>query len=210
MDWMRRKGRPEPPAEPAPGDASPPAATEGAAPGVAALFEGVSEDRTHSVLDLGQAADRSLRVYSRFARWVHFADMISDSCWPSAHGSTGVSPDALPAQPQHPYDIIFAWDILDRLLPWGRPPMMQGLAALTAPGARLHIVVRAADDTALGPLRFTLLDTDRIRYEPAGTERLPRPGLLPAEVKTVLEPFRVQRAFTLRSGLREYVAVRSE
>jgi hypothetical protein len=208
MDWLRRRGPPEPAAAPAPDEAVRADAVEGAAPGVAALFEGVSEDRTHSILDLGQAADQSLRVYSRFARWVQFADMLGDSRFSATRGSAGVQLEDLPSQPDRPYDIVFAWDVLDRLLPWGRPGMVQGLAALTAPGARLHIIVRASDEAIMRPLRFTLLDTDRIRYEPAGTERLPRPGLLPAEVITVLAPFRVLRAFTLRSGLREYVAVR--
>ena len=182
-----------------------PAPIEGPAPGVAALFEGVSEDRGHAVLDLGPATDQSLRAYGRFARWICFADLLGEAWWPHDVGSAaGLQ---LP-QLDRTYDLVFAWDILDRLLPDDRPHLVQWLADITAPGAHIHVVVRASEDAITYPLRFTLVDIGHIRYEPTGTAPLPVSRLLPAEVAKVLMPLRVVRAFTLRNGLREYVVLR--
>ncbi len=205
MDWLRRVGRPPAPAGPGPEEAAP-EGVEGAAPGIAALLDGVSEDRSHAVLDLGRASDRSLRVYSRFARWIRFADLLGDGGWARAEGSALGLLRMVPRQPERPYDLIFGWDVLDRLFPEDRPRLVESLVELTGPDARLHVVVHGEDSEAV-PLRFTLLDVDRIRYEPGGTGRLPRPRILPADVTAVLSPFRVVRGFTLRTGLREYVAV---
>jgi hypothetical protein len=183
-------------------------AVEGAAPGVAALLDGVSEDRSHAVLDLGPAADLTLCVYCRFARWIRFADLLGDAGWPRTGGAAAALA-SIPAQAVRPYDLVFAWDVLDRLFPEDRPRVLERLVELTGPGARLHMVVRA-DDTLAYPLRFKLLDVNRIRYEPTIPTPLPRPRLLPAEVARLLSPFRVLHAFTLRNGLREYVAARPE
>jgi hypothetical protein len=208
VNWLRRIARPPPAAPEAP--ASPaPEAVEGAAPGVTALLSGVRADRSHAVLDLGPAADSNLRVYGRFARWIRFADLLGESGWPRSGRSAGGLVGRIPAQPENPYDLVFAWDALDRLFPEDRPRLVERLAELSTPDARLHLVVRA-DDAPDHSLRFTLLDVNRIRYAPMASAPLPRPRLLPAELMKLLLPFQVVHAFTLRSGLREYVAVRSE
>jgi hypothetical protein len=156
------------------------------------------------VLDLGPASDQSLRVYGRFARWIRFADLLGEAWWPRAEGSAaGLQ---LP-QLDRAYDLVFAWDILDRLFPDDRSDLVRWLADNTAPGARVHVVVRASEDAIACALRFTVVDVGHIRYEPAGTSRLPQSRLLPAEVAKVLAPLQVLRAFTLKNGLREYVAV---
>jgi hypothetical protein len=208
VDWKRRIVRPAPLDLPASGAAvlEP---VEAAAPGVAALLQGVSEGRSRAVLDLGTASDQSLRAYSRFARWIRFADLLGDASWPQALRSDAGVLRTVPSQPDHPYDFVFAWDVLDRLFPDDRPRLLQWLAEITAPNARLHAIVRSSEDTFTFPLRFTLLDVDRIRYEPAGTAQLPGPRLLPAQVAKLMAPFRVAHAFLLKSGLREYVAVRT-
>jgi hypothetical protein len=184
-----------------------PEAVEGAAPGITALLDGLREDRTHAVLDLGPAADASLHLYSRYARWIRFVDLFGGG-WSQAAGAGSTLTSALPAQPARPYDLVFAWDALDRLSAEERQRLVKRLAEVTAPGARLHLVVRAADHAPATPLRFTLLDTARVRFEATSPTRLPRAGLLPAQVATLLMPFQVKHAFTLKTGLREYVAVR--
>lgn len=201
MDWLRGSGRPASTAA-APSDPGA-APTEGAAPGVAALVEGLTQDRSHSVLDLGPAVNLNLSTYGRFARWMRFADVLGEGGWTHAGGPLS----GIPPQPEHPYDLVFGWDALDRLFPEDRPRLVERLAELTAPGARLHLIVRA-DEPVSRPLRFTLIELNRIRYEPTAGAPLPRPRLLPAELMKLLAPFQVQHAFTLRSGLRECVARR--
>jgi hypothetical protein len=183
-----------------------PEAVERSTPGIAALFKGVSGDSSHSVLDLGQAADSSLRVYGRFARRVRFANLLTEASsreWPSALA-------ALPAQPDNPYDLLFAWDILDRLGKEDRPGLVQRLVEVSAGDARLHIVVDSSGRQAAEPLRYVLQDVDRLRTEATGPPRqLPAP-LLPGEVDRLLAPFQVVNGFTLKVGVREYLAVRRE
>ena len=172
------------------------------------MLKGFSEDRTHAALDLGPATDQSLRVYGRFARWIRFADLLGDA-WPQAGGATPTLLHSSLPRSERPYDLVFAWDILDRLLRDDLPHLVQWLADSTVAQARLHLLVRASEHALMTPVRFTLLGVDRIRYEPTGSARLPPSRLLPADVARVLAPFHVAHAFTLKTGFREYVAIRS-
>lgn len=205
MDWIRRIGRTPAPATVGPAAPPPSTAVERTTPAIAAIFERVSEDRTHAVLDLGPASDSSLQVYSRFARWIRFADLSDTEI---AGGDWKATLATLPPRPERPFDIIFAWDILDRLEPDARPALIARLAEITSDDARLYVVVDSSGKPESSPHRFALLDTDRMRFEPAGRPRPPYQRLLPAEVERLLEPFQVVRAITSQIGLREYVAIR--
>jgi hypothetical protein len=207
VDWLRLSGRPSPASTP---EAGAPAsvAVEAAAPGVAALLEGVPEGRTRSVLDLGSGSPESLEAYHRFARRIRFADLLGYAISPRGRGPVEDLLREIPAQPDAPYDLVFAWDVLDRLFPEYHGPLVTRLVEVTAPEARLHVVARGSAESVMRPLRFSLLGTDRMRYEPAGRDRPALPRLLPAQVAHILEPFRVTRGFTLKGEMREYVAVR--
>ena len=203
MDWLRRIRRATPPTTEEL-ERVVPEPVERATPGVAALFDGVRDDRSHSVLDLGTATESSLRIYSRYARRVRFADLLGAATW----GGWSAALSGVPAQPDRPYDLVLAWDILDRLGPEERPRLMERLGVITAVNARLHALIDASGKESAHPLRFSLLDIDRMRYETAGSARPTRATLLPAEVERLLLPFQVVRAFTSKVGLREYVALR--
>lgn len=200
MNWLRRIGtEPEPivptPAKPVREQ------VEKVAPGITALLDGLAEDRSHSVLDLGPAASSSLEVYARFARWIRFADL-------PVGGAGGAWLTALAEIPPHverPYDLILAWNLLDRVAPEERSEMAARLAEIAAPDARMYVVIDTSGEAS--PRNFALVDAERMRYEPGAT-RTPWPALLPAEVERLLAPFVVTRAFTSKVGLREYVAVR--
>lgn len=182
-----------------------PASVERAAPGIAALFSGLEEDGNHAVLDLGPAAEAHLRIYGAFAHQIRFAEMVPrtprGAAWTSAL-------DALPPNPHHPYDLVLGWNILDRLGPDERPLLVEKLDALTAPGARLYIVVDASGENLIQTLHFKLLTTDRVAQRAVGPPEPSQGQLLPAQVERLLTPFEVMHAFTLRLGLREYVAVK--
>jgi hypothetical protein len=91
-----------------------------------------------------------------------------------------------------------------------RSRLVERLVELSARDARLFVVVDTSGSNLSHPLCFSLLDTDRMRYQPAGEARpIGGPPLLPAEVERLLHPFQVSRAFTSQVGLREYVAVRT-
>jgi hypothetical protein len=116
--------------------------------------------------------------------------------------------DAIPANPACPYDLIFAWGVLNHVPPEDRPRLIERLVEIGAPNARIFVVVESSDTHSVRRLNFSILDVDRMRYEPVGAPHAGWGALLPAETERLLSPFRVVRAFTSKAGLREYVAVR--
>ncbi len=184
-----------------------PAPVERAAPGVASLLDGFEADGTHSVLDLGAASESSFRLYATFARRIRFADILAD---PSSFGSLSSRLDALGPGRQEAFDLVLAWNILDRLGEEGRSRLLARLVRVTTPEARLYVLVDASRRPSTYPLQFTLLDRDRVLQRSVGPPLPSHPELLPAEVERVLVPFKVSHAFTLRQGWREYVAVKDD
>lgn len=206
MSWLERirPTRPEAtrPSEPV---AEVRAPTERAAPGVAALFAGLGPGEGHSVLDLGPAAESHLRLYCGFARQIRFADLLPQ---PPRGAALRAALGALPPNDRLPYDLVLGWNLLDRLDPEERTLVVGRLAEITAADARLYIVVDASGASTTQPLRFNLLDVDRVSQRPVGRPVPAHRQLLPAQVERLLAPFEVVHAFTLRTGLREYVAVK--
>lgn len=217
---------------PAAPSASRPPPRESAAPGLAAFLEGVSADGRHAVLDLGHAAGPKLSLYAPYARRMRFLDLLR----PTGGAATWEAALAgIPRQDQHPYDLILGWDILDRLPPEHHGALMARLAQVSAPVARLHLLADASPpgQPSPGSFRFTPVAVDRMEAEEetsedpvsasasasgsasataspsASASHRPR-RLQPAQVERLLLPFRVTRGFTLRLGLREFVAVRRD
>lgn len=204
MGWLHRAGREllasvvdrDPPVE---------RGAERTTPGGRALFEGLEPDRSRAVLDLGPAEGSSLGVYSRFARWVRFADVLTRALSPA--GWAAALP-TIPANPERPYDLLVIWDILDRLPPEGRPRLVERITEISSPDARLLAVVGVSEPRPTRLLRYSLADVDRMCYAEAEQPAPLYPPVLPAQVGRVLAPFHITRAFSTAVGIREYVAVR--
>lgn len=180
-----------------------PPTIERAAPGVAALFQGLRRDGGYAILDMGPAVDPHLRLYGRYARQVRFAGLVPN---PPRGEDWTEAVRALPPNPDQPYDLVLMWDLLDRLIPEERPRLMARVTELTAPHARMHLMVDSSGAPITRPLRFTLLDVDRVAQQPVGGPVPAQRQLLPAQLERLLVPFEVVHAFTLRVGFREYMA----
>ena len=177
-------------------------AVERRSPGIAALLDGISEDRTHRVLDLASGTNPALEVYRRFAWWVRFAGVLD------GHKCDTRQLAHRTERPDPPYDLVLAWDVLDRVPPDERPFLVQTITEVSSADARLYVLTSAPDRTVFQPTRFTLLDVGLMRCEPLGPMDSARERLLPAELERLLMPFQVIGGFTLRPSFREYVAVR--
>ena len=177
-----------------------------AAPGVTAMFAGLKEDRSRAVLDLGPGRGSHLRLYSRFARWIRFVGLLGET----PHGKVlRAALEALPPLSQRPYDLVLCWDLLDRLKPVERPLLVKRLAQLTAPSARLFLIVDVSGEITAPPLRFTLLEgAHQVCQEPCGRPRRTQLPIGPEEVERLLSPFEVVYSFTPSQGLREYLAMK--
>jgi hypothetical protein len=146
-----------------------------------------------------------LRLLGRFGRRIRFAGLVprepDEREWLNALRT-------LPANPGDPYDVVLAWDVLDRLAPTERPAVVERISQVTAARARLYVVVDASGATARAPLSFSLTERYRVTQVPVGPPEPAHAQLLPAQVERTLTPFEVVHAFTLRGGLREYVAIK--
>ncbi len=207
MIWRERVRRAPEPSRPSESASGVPGPAERASPGLAALFESLGAGAVHSVLDLGPANGRHLKVLSRVARQIRFAGLVPRSCVGEAWA---VALRALPPNVDFPYDVVLAWDLLNLLDPDERAAAMTHLADITASRARLHVIVDGTGATTIQPLAFTLLEPGRIAEQATGPRAPVSHPLLPAQVERVLAPFEVVRAFVLRTGVREYVAMKRE
>lgn len=181
-----------------------PGEVERSAPGIHALFQRLVEGGDHTLLDLGAPSPPNLERYSRFAKRIRFADLLAGS--PEAWDWDAL----LPSVPQHLYDVVVGWDILDRVPPRERHPLMERIRETTAPGAHMYMAVRASDAEETRPWRYVIRAPDRVVQEPEGAPEKAHAQILPAEVERLLKPFQVLHAYTVRVNVREYVAVKAE
>ncbi len=202
MAWLRSRVS-EPPAATLPG----PPSVDGvhAAPGLATLIDSLAPHANRTFLDLGPAADGNLRCYKPFARRVRFADL--GTMW-ATEGSLADAVGALWVSGEEPYQVVLAWNVMDPLAPAQRADVVAGLADVAAPGARLHFMVDMADTPSVRRMRFTVVDRAHVHWKETGLPQPPLARLRPADIERIIHPFRVQHAFVLRDGMREYVAVR--
>jgi hypothetical protein len=144
-------------------------------------------------------------VLGGFARQIRFAGLTPEVPRGEALRS---ALEALPGSASRPYDVILAWDVFDRLDEAERRAMIDRILGLTAPGARLYTVVASSQAAMRAPARSTLVDLSHVSQVTVGPPEPARPPLLPGQVERLLTPFEIVHAFSLRIGLREYVAVR--
>jgi hypothetical protein len=206
VDWLRLPWRgPPQEADAGPPEEETPDLSERAAPGIAALFDGLEEDGSHAILDFGAGGEGSFRLYSGFARRIRFAGMLRT---PPRGTKWTEAMEALPPPPGGRYDLVLIWNLLDRITPEEHTTLVRRLVRLTSPGARLYAVVDTSGEPRVHPLQYSVLDLSRVSQQIDGPLVGANPPLLPAAIEKLLEPFQVEHAFTLRKGLREYVAVR--
>lgn len=179
-----------------------PSVVERASPGLSALFGLMKADGRHSILDLGEGNNRQMEALAPYARLIRFIGLVPGT----GDAAQAADPSVLPEHPQYPYDVVLAWGVLDRLGPETRQALMRRLTAITAPEARMYATVSGPEVAMVQPVRSTLLGVGRVEEEPVGEPRPTGPQLLPAQVEKLLFPWKVSQAFSLRVGMREYVA----
>ena len=205
LEWLRHRPSNDSTAEEH--ESATRAPVEWTSPGLAALFDALKKDGRRSILDLADASNSHLRVLGRFSRQIRFAGFVPSTPRGDAFAAALTE---LPPNTRQPYDVVLAWDVLDRLVPHERERLVKRLVELTAPKAWLYAVVDASGAEAARPLRLTLLDLDRVSQEAVGPPEPMAPQLLPAHVERLLKPFEIVHAFTLRAGRREYVMRRMD
>jgi hypothetical protein len=203
LDRLRTRSPADPRRKPPSSPESAP--VERTSPGLAVLFEALQKDPAHGLLDLGLANNEHLAFFGRLAQQVRFAGLVPV---PPSGEDFIAALDSIPPDRERPFDVVLAWDVFDRIGPDERTALVRRLDHVTAPGARLYAVVESTDASTTRPLRHTIVEVGRVRQEPVGPSEPARPQLLPLQVERMLAPFEIIHAFSLRAGLREYVALK--
>lgn len=181
-------------------------------PGLAELFAGLDPDLDHRVLDLGPAAACNLEHYRAVATRIRFADLLRAATLDELRGLDGEElerrlAELLPEDGDGP-DLILTWDVLNYLDDRLAGPVARRIAALAAPGARLHTMIITSPMMSAEPTRYLIVGPGRLAYRTGPARQVPAPDLPPARVERWLAPLGVTRSVVLRHGVRELVAVR--
>jgi hypothetical protein len=106
------------------------------------------------------------------------------------------------------FHLVLGWDVFNYLSEAESRRLLQTVAELCYPGARLHAIVFARDTMPTVPNRYRIIDAARLAYEPTTTELCGAPHLPPAAVEKLLTGFRIEHSFVLQHGVHEYAASR--
>jgi len=181
-------------------------------PGLEEALRGKPNEESCKVLDLGPSVADNVEFVSSFASYLQIIDAIDRN--PSASDLGGVGFGRLSAlqalfdKHRRSFSLVLMWDVLNYLSIDQAERLIQSVAELCLPGARLHAIVFATNTMAAIPNRYRIIDNARIAYEKATTEQLGAPDLPPAAVGKLLQGFRVEHSFVLQHGVHEYVASR--
>jgi len=84
---------------------------------------------------------------------------------------------ALPPNDSSPYDVVLGWDLLIWLDPDERAAATARLAEITAPRARIHLIVDGTGAATAQPLEYTLVGAGRLAEQAVGPlERVSHPS----------------------------------
>ena len=181
-------------------------------PGLDEALRGVPDDGSCKVLDLGPSVADNVEFVSSFASYLQIVDAIDRS--PAADTAEGAGFGRLSTlqslfdQHRRSFNLVLVWDVLNYLSTDQAERLIQAVAELCLPNARLHAIVFATDTMAAVPNRYRIVDSARLTYEPGTTELRGVPNLPPAAVEKLLKGFRVEHSFVLQHGVHEYVASR--
>lgn len=180
-------------------------------PALAEIISAIDPEQPVRVLDLGPALQTNLEYYATIGSGVRIVPLLRGD---GLDGLRSLEDDAFSEmldQLLPPEDVgfglILMWDLLNYLIDDQPSLLARHLAKITAPGAKIHLMVITAETMPEEPSRYELLDTGRLTYRPTTDRRATAQDPPPAKVERWLRPFRVERSFLLRHGVREFIAV---
>ncbi len=184
-------------------------------PGLEEALARTPEPEKCRVLDLGPAVGPNIEFLASIASRVQIVDAFDRSRTGGRPAAVDVDRvvqvlwDLLP-EAASSFHLVFAWDLLNYIPENRIASVIELLAELCPPEARLHAIIAASDTIPAFPNRYRIVDRTKLIYEGTTTEHRGARQMPPAEVDKMLEHFRVEHSFLLRHGVREYVAVREK
>ena len=214
MGWLRRARAVDSTAlgeglEIADGDANPALHDS---PALSEIFATLDPEQPVRVLDLGPALQTNLNFYATIADGVRIVPLLRKD---GLSGLQELDPEAFTARlnrllpvDEQVFGLVLMWDLLNYLV--GEQPSLlaRHLVAITERGAKIHAMIVNAPTMPSEPSRYELHEDGRLTYRPTTTQETPAPDTPPALVERWLKPFRIERSFLLRHGVREFIAIR--
>jgi hypothetical protein len=183
-------------------------------PGLQTILERLREDRLYRVLDLGPAIGSNISYFTEFADHIRVVDLL-------AEGSPVLEAAELDEEEEvervvgtafpedwGPFDLVFAWDLLNYLEEATAHAVVQRLRLLCNTDASLFLMVVSAEEMAESPLQYWIRDSGTLEYRASSPRSLQAPGWPPSTVERMCRGFRIERSFVLRHGVQEYVAIK--
>jgi Methyltransferase domain len=106
------------------------------------------------------------------------------------------------------FDAVLIWDLINYLERREVAALARQLVTFCRPGAQLFALISILKQIPAEPLRFRILDAQRLTYETRTAAVRPCPRYAPAELSELLRGFRLDRSFLLRHGIQEYLFAR--
>lgn len=177
---------------------------------LAALFVEMHRERKPQVLDLGSAVGSNVEFLSRFECKLYIEDLYSALSSRSGDGDADERffAELLPLPEGARVDVVLAWDLFNYLNRKELARLAEYLARVCRPGAMLLSLISTQKEIPAQPIRFRIVDEEKLLYEVRTSSTRPSPRYAPAEVRDLLRGFRVDRSFLLRHGIQEYLFVR--
>ena len=180
-------------------------------PALTEILASLDPDRPVRVLDLGSALQTNLDFYANIANGVRIVplqrnDGLEGLQQLDAKGFSSRLDRLLPIGDET-FGLVLMWDLLNYLVDEQPSLLAHHLAAITEHGASIHVMIVTTETMPTEPSRYELLDGGRLAYRPTTRSRTTAPDPPPAMVERWLDPFRVERSFLLRHGVREFIAV---
>lgn len=189
----------------APAGEQPPGPVSHAAPGLELVLAALPAGRSWRILDLGPAVPDNVALFGPRAARLQIVDLLRGR----AHGAESGALAGLASEHPRSFDLVLAWDVLDYLSADQATGVIEVLGDLCRRSGILHALIAAADTIPAAPGSYRILADGRLRRELPDAGVVGAPNLTPAEVEKLLVGFRVEHAFVLSRGVREYVARRS-
>jgi len=179
-----------------------------------ALLDSLRPEVRSTVLDLGPPLSRNIEFLTSLSCRVRIADLHRSLCaesiesrQPEAMGAT--LERLLPVAPDERFDALLAWDVFDYM----RPDQVSSLMARLTPACRDEAPVLVLASTRrqipAAPLRYRILDRERMASEGPLEPRRPGPCHGQIDLRRMMPGFSVRHSVLLRSGVQEYLFARS-
>jgi hypothetical protein len=179
--------------------------------GLNVLLDGMRDDESYSILDLGSALEENVRFWSQFSCKLHIQDLYHSyrdrkaAVGPAEELEEAAISALLPFGDETVFDIILVWDLFNYFSMRELEVIVQRLSRWCRPGTKLFMMISDLPNIPVSPTMFRILNREQMIHEMPTKETRPCPRHQPRDIARLMTRFTVSCSFLLRRGIQEYV-----